>query len=69
MYEVARVSINGQDIGMCISAPYRFEMTDCIHSGENSITVDIWGTYRDADSQRSMFEPLGLLGPVKIVII
>ena len=67
VYEVASLTVNGQAAGIRICAPYRWDVSGLLHAGENQICVDVWGTCRTVDSQCSMFEPLGLLGPVKLL--
>ncbi len=67
VYEVASLTVNGQTAGIRICAPYRWDVSGLLHAGQNEIRVDVWGTCRTVDSQCSMFEPLGLLGPVKLL--
>ena len=66
VYDMAELSINGKPAGIRICAPYTFEVENYFHPGQNTITIDVTGTNRSADSQCSMFESLGLLGPVML---
>ncbi len=68
VYEVASLTVNGQAAGIRICAPYRWDVSGLLHTGINEICADVWGTCRTVDSQCSMFEPLGLLGPVKLLV-
>ena len=68
VYETASLTVNGQAAGIRICAPYRWDVSGLLHTGINEICVDVWGTCRTIDSQCSMFEPLGLVGPVKLMV-
>lgn len=70
VYETAQVTLNGQDCGCAISAPYRFEIGDALQAGENVLTVVVTNNLghrmRDGHSATMPMEPSGLLGPVRI---
>ena len=70
--ESASLLVNGIDIGDAIVPPYRFDITDALKDGQNSIVVEVTNHYgwamRDGFSRYLAFEPSGLLGPVTIEI-
>ena len=66
VYDMAELSINGKPAGIRICAPIPLRWRTISTPGQNTITIDVTGTNRSADSQCSMFESLGLLGPVML---
>ena len=70
--ESASLLVNGVDIGDAIIPPYRFDITDALKAGQNSVVVEVTNHYgwamRDGFSRYLSFEPSGLLGPVTIEI-
>jgi hypothetical protein len=66
----ARLTVNGQDMGVRFTAPYVFDVTDAINDGENAITVTVGNTLtqrvRDRFSFNMLLSPSGLLGDMKI---
>lgn len=70
--ESASLLVNGVDIGDAIVPPYRFDITDALVDGVNSVVVEVTNHYgwamRDGFSKYLAFEPSGLLGPVTIKI-
>ena len=38
---MAKVKLNGKEIGTCWVAPYKFEMTDALQTGENVLKVEV----------------------------
>lgn len=67
----ARVWVNGQDVGIRITAPYAFPVGKYLQAGDNEITVEVANTLvgkvRDGFSHNMPIPPSGLLGPVKIL--
>lgn len=68
--EIAQLWVNEQYCGMCVSAPFRFDVRGILHTGENRIRVEIMNNlgYKERD-RFSLYLPLpptGLLGPVQI---
>ena len=66
--ETAKVQLNGEEIGTCISWPYRLDITGKVRSGENRLVVEVTNTlvYQEHD-RLSVFQPVaasGLIGPV-----
>jgi hypothetical protein len=59
--DVAHVSVNGTQVGRLLWEPYRFDVTDFLHIGENRIDLTVTNTPANAHggTQQS-----GLLGPV-----
>jgi len=68
VYDMAELYINGMKVGCRICAPYYFDIEKYLKPGMNDIVIDVVGSNRGMDSQCSMFEPLGLLGPVQLLI-
>ena len=68
--EIAEIEINGKNIGMRIAPPYVFDITEYIKDGVNELSVTVTNhlgfQQRDAFSRYLVFEPSGLIGPVKI---
>lgn len=66
--ETAEVILNGENIGTCISWPYRLDVTGKVKAGENTLVVEVTNTlvYQEHD-RFSLFQPVdasGLIGPV-----
>ena len=70
--ESARVFVNGTAVGERISPPYVFDIIDAVHSGENTLEIiaanHLGYSQKDRFSRFLLFEPSGVLGPVKIKI-
>ena len=68
--EAVRVWINGEDAGRRIMPPYVLDVSDYLKPGVNRITtmVSNHSGFRRQDefSQYLLFEPSGLLGPIKL---
>ena len=66
----AEVKINGIHVGTRIFQPYRFDISDAVKDGENTIEVLVTNTcvfeQRDKFSRFMAIRPSGILGPVKI---
>ena len=67
MYELY---INGKAVGEKLFPPYRFDVSGFLKDGKNKMTVIVSNhngyAVRDRFSKYLMFEPSGILGPVKI---
>jgi hypothetical protein len=67
--QTAEVKINGKHVGTRIFAPYRFDISDAIEEGENTVEITVANTcvheQRDIFSRFMLIKPSGLLGPVK----
>lgn len=70
--ESVTLLVNGMRVGDAIVPPYRFDITEALHSGQNSIVAEITNHFgyamRDGFSKYLQFEPSGLLGPVTVEI-
>lgn len=70
VYESAEVRINGQQAGVRVAPPYRFDVTGLMRPGENTVEVLVINTLaamlRDYMSMTLPLEPAGLLGPVTL---
>ena len=68
--QTAEVYLNGKHIGTRIFAPYIFDMSDNVKSGENTIEIIVSNTcvqeQRDIYSRYMLIKPSGLIGQVKI---
>lgn len=68
--ETAEVILNGKNIGVRLFPPYEFDMSESLKKGKNTLEVIVTNSYgykmRDGFSKWMMFEPSGLIGPVKI---
>ena len=70
VYEAVQVWVNGQLAGSLICSPYELNITDLVHTGVNSLQIEVTNTLvhacQDMMSLTSALEPSGLLGPVEI---
>ena len=70
--ESVTLLVNGTCVGETMVPPYRFDITDALHGGQNTVVAEITNHYgyamRDGFSKYLLFEPSGLLGPVTIEI-
>lgn len=68
--EAAEVKLNGKSVGTRVAPPYLFDLTEFAKDGENSLEVVVTNhlghNRRDVYSSYLLFEPSGLLGPVKV---
>ena len=70
---VAEVQVNGQDAGTLVWRPYRLDITEFLHSGENHLRIRITNTEANARAVGASHNILanidlcGLEGPVQIV--
>lgn len=66
--QTAEVKINGKHVGTRIFAPYRFDISEAVRSGENTVEITVANTcvhaQRDRFSRFLLIKPSGLLGPV-----
>ena len=68
--EIAKVSVNGQDLGYVCREPYAADIGGKVKAGENRFVIDVINNlgYRERD-RFSTYLPLpvsGLMGPVKV---
>lgn len=72
VYETAELIVNGESLGVRISAPYQFELSGSLKYGKNSLVVEVTNTLvkenPDTLSRIAQHEPSGLLGPVRILV-
>jgi len=71
VFDLARVTINGEDRGVLWTAPRRKKITDCLRAGENLLVIEVVNRWPnrligdqhppDADA-RTVKMPAGLLG-------
>ena len=71
VFETAEVWVNGQAAGSRICPPYRFEIESLVRLGSNTLVVEVTTTLakqlRDVLSRFAQQEPIGLLGPVRLL--
>ncbi len=71
VYETAEIWINGQSGGVRICPPYLFEVSGPLQAGQNELMIDVTNTLApqipDASSRMTAQEPVGLLGPVRVL--
>lgn len=64
--------VNGQMLGIKMSPPYSFDITDCIHPGDNEIEVIVYSTlanhYQTQPTPYRGDPAAGILGPVKVEV-
>lgn len=69
--DTARLTVNGIDLGMRICPPYRWDISESVHSGKNEIEIEVANTLihrirKDRCSEFMQIGPSGLLGPIKL---
>lgn len=69
----AEVSVDGVPAGTRVCSPYRFDLTDLVHTGDNELEITVFNTlapYLDATSPTRFVFPgqrvSGLFGPVRL---
>lgn len=66
----AHLFVNGKDMGMRITAPYRWNISEAVREGDNAFTVVTANTLvheqQDDLSRYMVIPPSGLLGPVSL---
>lgn len=66
----AKLTVNGQSLGMRICPPYRWDISEAVKEGENLIEVEVANSLvhriRERFSEYMQIGPSGLLGPVKL---
>lgn len=71
VYEVVEVTVNNQHVGIKISQPYVFDITEQVKEGENLLRIEVTNTLgtqqKDFLSQYRALQPSGLLGKVKVL--
>ncbi len=69
--ENARLSVNGVDLGLRVTAPYRWDISDVVRNGENDVEIIASNTLanrlRDTFSQFMLLPPSGVQGPIKMI--
>jgi hypothetical protein len=75
VHDMARVKLNGKDLGVVWCAPWRVEITDVLKAGDNQLEIEVanrWpnrmiGDKQPADANaREVQAPPGFLGGQKI---
>lgn len=66
--EIVEVFVNGVSVGMKISTPYRFDLTNVLIENENQleivVTNSLGRSMRDFLSQYLVIRPLGITGDI-----
>ncbi|WP_199613922.1 glycosylhydrolase-like jelly roll fold domain-containing protein [Paenibacillus alkalitolerans] len=62
VHEMARVYLNGQEIGVRLWGPYRWSVKDRLRNGVNKLRVEVTNTLANRYDRVSL--PSGMLGPV-----
>ena len=55
--DLVRVTINGRDLGVIWHPPFRRDVTDALHAGENSIELAVANTWHNRLAGDEQFEP------------
>lgn len=66
VHEIARLSVNGRQLRTQMWAPYRFDVTDVLKEGENTLRLEIVNAMANAMNHSGL--PSGLIGPVTLQI-
>jgi len=66
VHEFAAVRLNGRELGAIMWAPFRWEVTDALQSGTNTLRVQVTNSL--ANHYESAARPSGLIGPVRLEI-
>ncbi len=65
VHEIATVTVNGQVVGTRLWAPYKYDLSDVLWAGDNTIQIDISNT--PANQLEKVTLTSGLIGPVKLI--
>lgn len=69
--QIAELSVNGTPLGIRVTPPYRFDVTDVLREGDNQVTVTVSGTLAPKVRDRFSFwlplSPSGLLGGLRLL--
>ena len=70
VYETVHLLVNGEDAGVRVAPPYRFDISRLVRKGSNLLTAEVVNTLanrqRDFFSMTMPIEPSGLIGPVTV---
>ena len=75
VFDVLRLTVNGEDAGVCLTPPWALQVAQFLRPGENSITVEVASTpARDQmnfpqppfDFSHEALEPTGMFGSVAL---
>jgi len=66
------VKVGGKDAGVMIAPPYRVDVTDLVHPGQNEVEVLVYSTlanhYQTVPTPYRGDPEAGLVGPVKLIV-
>lgn len=74
-FDVLRLTVNGEDAGVCLTPPWALEIAEHLRPGENTITVEVASTpARDQlnipqppfDFSHEALEPTGMFGSIEL---
>ncbi|MGF7034833.1 hypothetical protein J2T17_005802 [Paenibacillus mucilaginosus] len=65
-HELVRVWVNGREAGAVMWSPYRFQVGELLHEGDNELTVAVTNTLANRYDGQSL--PSGLIGPAKLSV-
>lgn len=72
VYEIANITVNGNNLGTKIAPPYYYSMENVLKSGENQIEIEVTNTlgtqFRDYFSQFLLVEPFGLTEEINWIV-
>lgn len=84
VYYTAHVSVNGEDVGSIIWAPYKIDISDFVVTGNNTIKIIVTPTDRNKfigkgiqqnkyyssvfSNKKNTLMPAGMVGPVRVLI-
>ena len=78
VYEMMKVSVNGQETGVRLFPPYQIEIGTCLRTGKNTIVIEIATTSAREmleipqppfDFSHEVLEPTGMFGSVEVFIL
>jgi len=64
VYELARVWVNGRQVGTTWTPPFQLEVTRYLREGTNQLRIDVPNILKNRLEQGDYTRPSGLLGPV-----
>ena len=68
VYELARVWLNGHEIGTTWSPPFQLETTGRLKRGRNTLRIEVPNVLKNhLEAGDDYRRPSGLLGPVQLV--
>ena len=74
-YEGVEVFVNGESLGIQVAPPFRYDLGNKLHEGENVIAIEVATTLerqvaslRSAENCTDITTPMGINGTVRVAV-